>query len=711
MASPQVRTIEYDLSQRVPSFEGMYGLMIGNFDKGPVGERTFISSNRQADIVLGKPTVGSDVAYYSMHSYLTKSKRMWAVRVAPNALYGGVRVGASYNAALGTGDGTETDFTGTVAMSRCLPGSVTVYVDQEKVGYDDASGDINGTNLSGTVDYETGAVSLTFTEAPPDSSKVYVRWGFDNESFTTGIEDPTVHEFDGRDLAVTLTSVDTSYSDTLVPGTLVAPTGAVAAVEDATVVVYDDGAAIAYADENGDLVDIAGTTLDGGATNNVNYASGAIQFTLDGAYSVVGAITVEYKSTGADLFIVVGDNPGAWTDNFKVLIDKVDVVNNEFDVIVYETDERNIDRIMERYTLSREFKTDGFERQMNLEERVNGRSYYIRFADNPDIGTTDAIPSDCYQHNSLVTTTPVSFGGGDAGTAPSVSDYINILKTFNNREEVKVDIVIDTLADEFYQLEIAKLCDRDFGGRGDCYGIVYVPYELETSNNFVVDMTNYRKYTLNLSTSFVGLYAGHVKIYDSYNGRPLWIPNVGFVAAAFSYTADQFEPWFPAAGWRRGMLPVVDVNRRFSLGERDVLYDNDINAIRFRPGKGIAIWGQKTLYGRPSALDRANVRWLLIVIENAIEEFLEEYTFELNDYYTRALVRTTVWDYLASIKSRRGLYDYDVVCDETNNTPEQIDNYIMNIDYYVQPVKAAEYIYGRAVITRTGINFADVRIQ
>ena len=131
----------------------------------------------------------------------------------------------------------------------------------------------------------------------------------------------------------------------------------------------------------------------------------------------------------------------------------------------------------------------------------------------------------------------------------------------------------------------------------------------------------------------------------------------------------------------------------------------------FRSGKGIAIWGQKTLYGRPSALDRANVRWLLIVVENAIEEFLEEYEFEINDEISRALVRSAVYDYLASIKSRRGLYDFDVVCDYTNNSPEQIDNYIMNVDYYLQPVKAAEYLYGRAVITRTGVDFLDVRIQ
>jgi len=102
---------------------------------------------------------------------------------------------------------------------------------------------------------------------------------------------------------------------------------------------------------------------------------------------------------------------------------------------------------------------------------------------------------------------------------------------------------------------------------------------------------------------------------------------------------------------------------------------------------------------------------LLIVVENAIEEFLEDYEFELNDSYTQTRIRTAITSYLTSIKIRRGLYAFDVVCDDSNNIPEQVDQYKMNVDYYLQPTKSAEYIYARAVITRTGVNFAEVRIQ
>ena len=132
--------------------------------------------------------------------------------------------------------------------------------------------------------------------------------------------------------------------------------------------------------------------------------------------------------------------------------------------------------------------------------------------------------------------------------------------------------------------------------------------------------------------------------------------------------------------------------------------------MKFKPGKGIAIWGQRTLYGINSALRSANVRWLLIVIEDAAETFLEDYVFEFNDAKTRALIRSAMMSYLETIRLRRGLYSYDVVCDDSNNSSTDIDQLRMNIDTYVQPTKVAETIYNRVIITRTGVDFGDVRI-
>lgn len=137
----------------------------------------------------------------------------------------------------------------------------------------------------------------------------------------------------------------------------------------------------------------------------------------------------------------------------------------------------------------------------------------------------------------------------------------------------------------------------------------------------------------------------------------------------------------------------------------DYLYDNGINPLRFAPGRGILINGQKTLLSRPSALDRLNVRMLLIVIEPAIASALEDFLFELNTAATRAIVTSMISSYMENIKARNGVYDYQVTCDDTNNSAEDIDNYTMNVWLFVKPTKSVEYIPFTVIITRTGTSF------
>ena len=736
MASPFVRTVEYDLSQRVPAYQGMYGLVIGNFDRGPVNERIFLSQKSDSDLRLGKPGPNSDQAYYVLHSYLTKAQRCWAVRVANGALYGGLVLGAYYNTTLGTGDGTTTVFTGILEYGRCIPGTVEIWQDTEKVGYDVAtSGDVHGTTITtGTVSYATGAITVTFNDtgdpsyAPPVGAKIYARWGFPNIDFTTlGVGnavllDPTEYAWDSRVIELELDQDSNGHiSDILVPFAIDAPDDPVIAYDDAetTLVIYDGTTPVIFADENGDLQNVGGGTfIDASGTNTVNYSTGAILIDLDAGYTpVADELTAKYTSLYSDAGVVYSDNPGDWTDSVGVIIRGFDVPNNTFFVQTWENTIVNGTVLVnslssDNWKVSRADQVDGFNAQMQWEERVNGNSYYIRVYDNANLEGDECIPASSIAHSDLAIEADhiEYFDGGDDGTAVSVSNYINALELFENKEAIDLDIVMDTLGNQIYHTYIANLCDRERGGRGDCYGILYTPHALEVSTNYIVDLINFRKYTQNINCTWVGLYTGHVKIWDTYNSRELYIPPSGFVGAAFSYTADQFDPWWVAAGWRRGLLPILDVYRRYTQGERDALYDNELNAMRFKPGKGIAIWGQRTLTPVASALDRANVRWLLIVIENAIEEFLDDYVFEFNDEYTRSLIRAAVNSYLETIKNRRGLYAYDVVCDDTNNSNDDIDNYRMNVDTYVQPMKAAEYIYNRVIITRTGVDFSTVRI-
>ena len=253
-----------------------------------------------------------------------------------------------------------------------------------------------------------------------------------------------------------------------------------------------------------------------------------------------------------------------------------------------------------------------------------------------------------------------------------------------------------------------KHIDMIAQNRHDCVCMLSVPYDKEASANYLNDIVDYWMNILNLSSSFSALYTPHVKVYDKYNDRGLYVSPEGYAAAAVSFTAMNYEMWFPVAGFRRGQVNVLDLRRRFSKGEMDYLYDGavsgggGINPLRFAPGRGILIWGQKTLLGRPSSLSRLNVRLLLCVIEPAIAKTLEDFLFELNDSATRAQVTSIINDYMTIVQARRGVYSFDVVCDDTNNPPAVIDQYQMVVDLYIQPIQSVEYIPFRVIITRTG---------
>lgn len=721
--NPKVTTVEIDLSQRVPSFQGMYGLIIGGFRKGRVGERLFISNQQDADRILGRPIVGSDSAYHVLHSYLEKSQRCWVTRVAADdAVYGGIAVGSQYSALLGTGSGTIKQFTGTVAFGRCLPGTVSIYIDGDKVGYDNSSGVIQGTTLenTSTINYKTGAVSLDFSVPVPKGAKVYAHWGFPNVSFNAGKTDPESAAFNERDLTQEVAFSGLDYLDSLVPYPVISPNGEVTAVSEATVVLYDEDTVLGYFNEDGVGVDVATGFFDTEATNELNYATGTISFSVDAGYTLSGVVTAQYKSRLSDLFLLYADSPGMWSDDLRVVISRINEDRNTFKISVFEARENQPTIMVTSYETSLKYQVSGLEQQQYLEEMINGTNDYIRVFKNPYIDPDDVdvvlpieafVPAETLAHTDVLgSIVPIELTGGDDGTAVTVAKYITALETYNNKEDVPVDLVIDTLPNVTYHTAIMKFCDRAYGGRGDCYGILQVPFDLEQASDYAVQAINYRKYELQASSSFVGLYFGHVNRYDAYTGRNIWIPSTGHIAGIFSYTADQFKPWFAAAGWQRGRIATEDIYRKVTEGERDALYDADVNCFKSDPERGLAVWGQKTLYGQPSALDRANVRWCLIVVENAIEEYEESMLFELNDAYTRKLMSVTVADYLGRIKAERGIYDYRVVCDESNNTPEVIDNNEMYLDFYIQPVKAAEFIYSRAVITRTGAKFDNVRL-
>jgi hypothetical protein len=212
-----------------------------------------------------------------------------------------------------------------------------------------------------------------------------------------------------------------------------------------------------------------------------------------------------------------------------------------------------------------------------------------------------------------------------------------------------------------------------------------------------------------VNSSYVVTYGNWVKTYDAYTDKEVWIPSSGYAAAAFAKTSQQSYPWIAPAGFTRGVLNnVTAIAVNPNQKQRDLLYKVNINPIAYFSNDGFVIYGQKTLFKQPSAFDRVNVRRLFLTLEKEAQALLKYFVFEPNTFATRNRLKGSLIPIFDQAKLNDGLYDYLLICDETNNTPDVIDNNELKISIYIQPVRAAEFILADFIATRTGVNFSEL---
>jgi len=329
-------------------------------------------------------------------------------------------------------------------------------------------------------------------------------------------------------------------------------------------------------------------------------------------------------------------------------------------------------------------------------DAVNAASGEVRhpspFTDRAFIGGQDGIPT------GTLTTALEDAIIGNAGRATG-------LFALQNPESYDFNLlVIPGISSGSVIASAIQFCEN----RGDALYIIDPPFGLRPQQ--VIDWHNgmlTSDLTTALNTSYGALYWSWLKVSDVYNGGTIWIPPSGHVAAVFAKTARETEMWYAPAGLNRGRLPVLDIEYNPTQGERDALYGsgNAVNPIVKFTQDGIVVWGQRTLQRADSALDRVNVRMLLIKLKTDLGRMLRQFIFEQNDRYTRARVVSIINPYLGDIAARRGLTAYAVVCDETNNTPERIDRNELWVSVFVKPTRAAEFIMLNLVVLRTGANF------
>jgi len=351
-----------------------------------------------------------------------------------------------------------------------------------------------------------------------------------------------------------------------------------------------------------------------------------------------------------------------------------------------------------------ENRYDDQGRRTFCETIINQTSQYIRISMCEDAKNSDiVISSDGYQ----------DFGGGSDYNALDPLDVVTDalvmtdLDLYANPEEIDINIFIDSNKSTTVKEYIDTICQT----RKDCIAVLDC-LDSDVINNRgseATDLRTYRRETLNLNSSYSALYGNWLEVYDKWNGKYRWIPASGHVAGVFVNTDDVSDPWFAPAGLNRALLSNV---RRLAwnptLGERDVLYKAGVNPIVSFSGQGKVVWGQKTQLDKESAFNRINVRRLFIVLEKAISTAAKYFLFEPNDDLTRLLLINMIDPFLRDVKSRRGIYDYMIVCNETNNTPERIDRNELWCDIYIKPTRAAEFIVLNFIATKTGASFTEL---
>jgi hypothetical protein len=296
------------------------------------------------------------------------------------------------------------------------------------------------------------------------------------------------------------------------------------------------------------------------------------------------------------------------------------------------------------------------------------------------------------------------------------ADLAGLLQGYNlfaNKDEIAVDYLImgPGLAVENESQAKANLLISIAEQRKDCIATIS-PHRAN-----VVNVTNSTTQTANVlgfysplqSSSYAVFDTGYKYTYDRFNNAFRYIPTNGDIAGLMVRTALNAYPWFSPAGLQRGVLNnAVKMAYNPSKNQRDELYSGRINSIINQRGSGIALYGDKTALAYSSAFDRINVRRLFLTVEQALEGAANDQLFELNDSNTRANFVNIVEPYLRDVQAKRGVYDFRVICDESNNTPDVIDNNEFRADIFLKPTKSINFVTLTFVATRTGVDFEEV---
>jgi hypothetical protein len=689
--SPGVNVSEIDLTTVVPAVSTTEGALAGVFRWGPVGQRVLVDSEANLTARFGKPTNFNAETFFTAANFLAYGNKLYVVRAANT-----------------TADAT-TNTAGVLHVVRNAVANVA------------AISDMNSFIVKNEDDYTVKLDDGTFT-ADLDAMYIAKCPGDLGNSLKISVCDSSTAyqsaanlDNGGAALNVAISNVSINVGQSNVVVNIGVGAGVIAnATTYATTLVNSITV--------GDFIEIGNTSI-GVQYMKVESVSAVSNTSTVATFTITTedtfGLAVDYISSTDGLkrhwefFNSVDKAPGQSTYQASFGTDVVD----ELHVVISDEDGKftgtpgAIVEVFRGLSRATDAKTeDGATNYYR--DVINQTSNYLWHA-NPRTGATSTVASGLA---ATTTTTPMtlSMQGGTDGLDESntaLSTIISGYDLFASAEDVDVSLVLTGKSRNGAGGEqLANyLIDNIAESRKDCVVFISPPRE-DTVNNAGSesdDIVGFRNVLR--STSYAMIDSGYKYQYDKYNDVYRWVPLNGDVAGLCVRTDEVRDAWFSPAGFNRGQVKnIVKLAFNPSKAHRDILYKAGVNPVVTFPGQGTVLYGDKTLLAKPSAFDRINVRRLFIVLEKAIATATKFTLFEFNDDFTRAQFRNLVEPFLRDVQGRRGIYDFKVVCDTTNNTGEVIDRNEFIGDIYIKPAKSINFIQLNFVAVRTGVEFSEV---
>jgi hypothetical protein len=703
--SPGVNISEVDLTTVTPAVDTTAGAFAGVFRWGPVNERTLVTSENDLVAKFGKPTNINPETFFTAANFLSYSNSLQLVRAA-NTTAQFAAVGGANNtarAAVTVFNNNDYDLkesgwgSSDVQVIARWPGalgnSLKVSVCENATQYTSSANLLTQTYTLGAAAGEAqGNTALFngpntgFTIAVGSQTGVITLDGSANGYLTFSAEE-------ANDLQGTLNTLADRYA---VGDYVVVGTGATQSLKITSKSVL--------------VANVAA----------VNTGVGIITFTFDQPLKLASSIAAgsvtrfwEYFSQvdaapGRSTYVAVNGNTAVQLANTAAQLDEVHVVVADEDGEITG----NPGSILEVWQgISRATDAKLADGSSNyFKNIINEQSQYIWFADDRAGAASNTALNVETASNSAPLTLSLAGGTDQDEANVAFTSIATAFDQFVSPEDVDISLVLaGRTRGGINGTQLANyLIDNIAEVRKDC--VVFVSPEKEDVVNATSPEAKVVEFRNSLrSSSFAVLDSGYKQQYDKYNDLFRWVPLNGDVAGTCARTDSARDPWFSPAGTSRGQIKnSIKLAFNPNLAQRDFLYKNGVNPIVALQGQGTVLYGDKTLLAKPSAFDRINVRRLFIVLEKSISTAAKSFLFEFNDEFTRTQFRNLVEPFLRDVQGRRGIYDFKVVCDETNNTPEIIDSNKFVGDIYIKPARSINYIQLNFVAVRSGIEFSEI---